>query len=378
MCENHNMTQSPGWSEVGARIRAARDLSGLSQEAVARELHIDRSAMMRMESGERKVSALELSRLATVLDVPLRYFLADAQPRIVSRRGLAPEDADAPSRAMWRLDLALDEHARDVALLATENLLPAPLDMETMMPRSALDISSSAAARGAARQVRREMGMSHEPLPQLADVCARWGLYVLVVPQDVDGASMQLDDAPGYGAAVLGGEADPGRKRFTAAHELGHHLLKDPYSSDIGVHASRDEREQLINTFAEELLLPGSCLRDTLRSSAGDAYTDLVALSARFRVSWSLAVRAAAAQELIGDGTTTQLLARKPTRGDFLAIIGDTPVPDLDIGATAPQWKQAVLAAFEQAAISVPRAIGLLHGAVATVDELPARTDATS
>lgn len=68
-----------------------------------RELHIDRSAMMRMEPGEREVSALELSQLATVLDVPFRYFLADAQPPIVSRRGVATEDADAPSRATWRL-----------------------------------------------------------------------------------------------------------------------------------------------------------------------------------------------------------------------------------------------------------------------------------
>lgn len=377
MCENHNMKQSSEWSAIGARIRAARELNGHSQEAVARELGIDRSAMMRMESGERKVSALELGRLATLLDVPLRYFLSDTHSRIVSRREAAIEEADAPSRAMWRLDLSLDEHARDVALLATENVLPPPLDRDTLHEQP-MDLSSRAAARAAAQQVRRAMDTQHEPLPSLADVCARWGLYVLVVPQDIDGAGMQVDDAPGYGAAVLGGEAAPGRKRFTAAHELGHHLLKDPYSSDIGVAAGRDERQQLINAFAEELLLPAACLRETLSTPAADAYTELVTLSARYRVSWSLVVHAAAAHEFIDPDTTPQLMARKPTRGDFLAITGDTPQPDLDTGATASQWKRAVLTAYERAAISAARTVELLHGAVTAAEELPTRTEPPS
>lgn len=377
MCENHNMTQAFEWSQIGARIREARDLSGLSQEDVARELRIDRSAMMRMESGERKVSALELSQLATILDVPLRYFLSETHSRVVSRRSMAPEDADAPSRVMWRLELSLDEHARDVALLANENVLPVSLDTDTLCG-SPIDVSNQASAREAAQRVRTAMRIPHEPLPPLADVCAQWGLYVLVVAQDVDGASMQIDDAPGYGAAVLGGEAAPGRKRFTAAHELGNHLLKGPYSSEIGVAATRDEREGFINAFADELLLPGAALLEILSDSLVDTYAALVTLSARYRVSWSLTVRAAAAQELIDSGTVSQLLACKPTQGDFLAIRGSTPVPDLATGATASQWKRAVLAAYEHAAISGPRAVELLHGAVTTVGELPTRLEPTA
>src|SRR5699024_9785294 len=95
----------------------------------------------------------------------------------------------------------------------------------------------------------------------------------------------------------------------------------------------------------------------------------------RYRVSWSLTVRAAAAHELISPETVPQLLARKPTRGDFLAISGATPAPDLATGATASQWKRAVLAAYEHAAISAPRAVELLHGEVTTADELPTRTE---
>jgi hypothetical protein len=63
------------------------------------------------------------------------------------------------------------------------------------------------------------------PLDDLVDFCAEWGRYLLVVDRDGDGASAQVDDVPGIGAAVVGGRADPGRRRFTAAHELGHHIL---------------------------------------------------------------------------------------------------------------------------------------------------------
>ena len=55
---------------------------------------------------------------------------------------------------------------------------------------------------------------------------------------------------------MLGGQAEPGRRRWTAAHELGHHLLRDAYHSDVGVSATASERERVIDAFAGEFLLP--------------------------------------------------------------------------------------------------------------------------
>jgi hypothetical protein len=46
--------------------------------------------------------------------------------------------------------------------------------------------------------------------------------------------------------AVVSRRGDPGRRRATAAHELGHLVIGDEYSSDLGVHASRGDREALL------------------------------------------------------------------------------------------------------------------------------------
>jgi transcriptional regulator with XRE-family HTH domain len=361
MCENRSVAER-AWVEVGQRIRVARTQSRLSQDEVAARLGVDRTAVMRMESGARKVSALELSGLAELFDVPLGYFLVAPPPAVVSRRGPAPDEPDAAAREVWRLDVALDAHARDVAWLATAGLLPAPAELDR--PR----LTDATAARQFARDVRAALGRPAGPLGALADVCAHWGLYVLVVDRDADGASMQIDDVPGIGAAVVSGRPDPGRRRFTAAHELGHHLLRDPYSSDVGVSASRDQRENLINAFAQELLLPEADLRDAL-AGAADRWEALVRLAAEYRVSWSAAVRAARVHLAI----EADLTSRRPVQGDFLSVVGATPEPDLAVGSTSAAWKRAVLAAYQRALITGTRALELLHGAVTSTDDLPSR-----
>jgi transcriptional regulator with XRE-family HTH domain len=49
---------------LGGRIRAAREYTGFSQEDVAAALRIPRSAVSLIESGERRIDGVELTRLA--------------------------------------------------------------------------------------------------------------------------------------------------------------------------------------------------------------------------------------------------------------------------------------------------------------------------
>ncbi|WP_433263497.1 helix-turn-helix domain-containing protein [Actinosynnema sp. CS-041913] len=365
------MVQQLDWRQIGGRIRAARTLCKLSQDQVAARLGIDRTGVMRMESGARKVSALDLARLAELFEVPLGYFVHSPLAAVVSRRAAVVDEPDAAAREVWRLDIALEAHARDVAWLAQADLLPAAAVPD--WPRE--ELATVAAAQAFAQRVRRAMGAPEGPLGPLADVCAYWGLHMLVVHRDADGASVQVDEAPGHGASVIGDQADPGRRRFTAAHELGHHLLQDPYSSDVGVGASRDERERLINAFAQELLLPGDDLRGALAAEgAGDPWPTLVRVAARYRVSWSLVVRTAKEHGLIDAASGSTLAARKPVHGDFLSVLGSAPAVDLSLGTTSAVWKQSVLSAYQRALITGVRALEMLHGAVESVADLPTRT----
>lgn len=65
---------------LGERLRGAREYLQLSQDEVARLLGIPRAAVSLMESGQRKVEALELKKLAEVYQRPLNYFTGEALP----------------------------------------------------------------------------------------------------------------------------------------------------------------------------------------------------------------------------------------------------------------------------------------------------------
>lgn len=63
--------------ELGGRLREARRYLGLKQDEVAQYLKIQRSALSEIEAGNRRVEALELTRLAKLYRQPASYFLGE-------------------------------------------------------------------------------------------------------------------------------------------------------------------------------------------------------------------------------------------------------------------------------------------------------------
>jgi predicted nucleotidyltransferase/DNA-binding XRE family transcriptional regulator len=62
---------------TGRRIAEARRAKGLTQEALAAAVSLDRTALSKIEAGRRNLSSSELGRVARVLDRPLDWFLAE-------------------------------------------------------------------------------------------------------------------------------------------------------------------------------------------------------------------------------------------------------------------------------------------------------------
>lgn len=65
--------------QLGMRLRKAREYLGLSQEEVARYLGIPRSALSNIETGQRRIDALELKRLGQLYKQPVGYFTGESQ-----------------------------------------------------------------------------------------------------------------------------------------------------------------------------------------------------------------------------------------------------------------------------------------------------------
>jgi transcriptional regulator with XRE-family HTH domain len=69
-------------AEMAARLKEAREYVGLSQEEVARILKVPRTAISLMESGDRKVDALEIKTLANLYQRTVEYLTDATQPVI--------------------------------------------------------------------------------------------------------------------------------------------------------------------------------------------------------------------------------------------------------------------------------------------------------
>lgn len=343
------------WVNIGQRVREARLAAKLSQDELGRRLGLDRTMVAKIEAGTRRIDAVELVRLGDCLDLALDYFLSEP-PAVLSRRaGLIEDEATDAGRGSFRLEAALVKWLRDVRQMHSLGVLgsrpilsyPERVDSET-------------AARAAAGWLRGRLGNDSEPIESMVKAGQDAGLLVAVADLSGDGASIRDDD---IAVAVVSRLGDPGRRRATAAHELGHLVLGDEYSSDLGVHTSRAGREAVIDAFAAEFLLPTAVI-----ATAGFSRDTLVRLASTYRTSWSLAVRQAVRAGAMERSRAPSWLSRTPTRSELLDATGWTPQPDLEWIRVPPAFAHAVLEARRRSLITTARAVELMRGQIGEED----------
>src|SRR3989304_721973 len=67
-------------NEIARRLRQAREEAGINQQQAADAIGVHRTAITQMEAGNRSVSTLELTRLATLYGQPVTWFLSEVNP----------------------------------------------------------------------------------------------------------------------------------------------------------------------------------------------------------------------------------------------------------------------------------------------------------
>ena len=366
VCDYRTVVEDSRWTDVGEHLRQARLAAGLSQGELGELVGLDRTMIAKIESGNRRVDAFEITRLASTLRVPMDYLL-EPQPRVLSRRTeVIAEDSDTEvARESQRLEVALAAWLRELRLL---------IGFGQLRPQKLLiypePVASPAAARAAALWARTQLRFETGPIDSLVEFCERAGQYVLVTELPGDGASLVDGDVA---AAVVSVRGDPGRRRATAAHELGHLVLGDEYSSDLGVHASRAEREALIDAFAAELLLPTGVVA---AGPGNDTRSRewLIRLAADYRTSWSLALRQAEHAGVLATRDRQRWSQSRPTRAEFLEAVGWAPQPDLESIRVPPRYAHAVMQAWRDSLVTSARAVELMHGQIELAD-LPIRDE---
>ncbi len=362
------MDFADSWVEIGGRVRESRVARGLTQAQLAERLGLDRTAVAKIEAGDRRLDAMELFRLSDALDLPIGHFVVRSPAAMTSRRraSLAEDTETAASRESYLVEARLVAWLRDVRQM---------VDLGYLQPTRPYRWPGRVEGEGdgyqAALECRRRLEVGHAPLGAMADVCEQLGLFVLVT--DVPGEGASVTDGP-VGVAVIADGYEPGRRRATAAHELGHQVLGDEYSTDLGVASSRGDRESVIDAFAAELLVPVEAV--TGAWSAGTVEADCrevaVQLAAQYRVSWSLLLRQLQRAGLLGPGWRARWAASPPTRAELLdaAQWDGEPQEDLVQGQVPPRYARSVFDAFRAGRFTPARAVELLHGWI-TEDDLP-------
>jgi hypothetical protein len=320
----------------------------------------------KVERGRRKLDAFELSRVARALSVPMGL-LIEPRPAVLSRRSvlLSEDDDTVVSRESERMDVALAAWLYDIRQL---------VELGVLEPRPSVTypgtVSSTGHARQAAAWLRARLDLGTGPISTMMEVCEEVGQFLLLTDVPGDGASVVDEDVA---AAVVSLTGQPGRRRATAAHELAHLVLGDEYSSDLGVSASRAEREAAMDAFAAELLLPAEALAKAREDGPLDRQR-LVRFAAEYRTSWSLTLRQAERATLINTAERRKLNQSTPTRVEFQEALGWAPQPDLEGVRVPPRYADAAMQAWRQDLITTARLVDLMHGQVSATD-LPPRED---
>ena len=61
-------------SKLGATIKDARKAKGLTQEALAKEMHVSTGTISKWESGSNTPDIFKMQKLAQILDIPSTIF----------------------------------------------------------------------------------------------------------------------------------------------------------------------------------------------------------------------------------------------------------------------------------------------------------------
>ncbi|MER7167552.1 XRE family transcriptional regulator [Micromonospora sp. NPDC000207] len=340
---------------MGRRIAEARSRSGLTQADLASAISLDRSVLAKIENGGRRVSALELARIATTLGERIEWFVMETPPAIVSHRNLEEPGAESPT-----IDRAIERVAFNVEFASQRDERWVTRSIDTLpRPRNSDEAEASSVT---ARSL-----LKLDEVAPLVDVARNFSdLGLLVFAFDLgrdaaDAASVLLDRG---GVAVVNGHLHVGRRRLAAAHELGHFLFADEYSVDWRVSDWGDDNawEARLDRFARALLLPATGLRRMwadLEARGDDLRAKCVKVGSAFRVDMSTLARRLVEIGMIAQSEGRQVRAIRTTRADIVEF--NLVVPDDLAAPYLPRsYEESVLRIYRHEMISPARATDLL------------------
>ena len=252
-------------TEVGSRLRHARERSGLTMTRVKERAGIGESSLSEFENGKREPSLSQLTALARAYRRPVSFFFASGPlpKETVLWRQRPQAEAEEIEQTFLRLCGQFHNLEMWCGSKATTELPFAPADKAKL---------GFPLAEELAKQVRRELALGERPgLALLRELEERCGVKVFHHDFEPTGtAACALGDSFGP-AVLLNSKNARWRRNFDLAHELFHlltwHVRRG--GADSAAECSADE-ERFADAFASNLLMPGDAVRSAVNSRLVD------------------------------------------------------------------------------------------------------------
>lgn len=350
------MIESLPDSEIGERLRIAREAAGLTQAAAAEKIDVARTTIVAIERGQRRIKTNELQGLCSLYGTSANAILRqeavhlDMVPRF---RKLAQSADDAAERAAGLLN---DLVSAEVEL---ENALGIKRARNYPPERPILPGDVRQQAEQDAQELRDWMGLGAGPVLDIVSLLdLQLGIRVYVRPLDGKISGLFAYDEA-VGACMLLNAAHPvGRIIQTGAHELGHFnsARRQPEVLTEGeVPHSREER--YADHFGRCFVTPARAVRQRFAEiTAGQSHLTrrhIILLASAFGVAREAIVRRLEELGLAKRGTwdwfqanggitdeqARQVLGELPVRGSSLLEAQGAVPPRLALLAREA-WKR--------------------------------------
>lgn len=371
-------------------LRTARERAGLSQEAAAEAVGINRVLLNYYETERRQVPLTVAAALARLYGTSLESLLA-GEELVGSRLDVsgmlfraAPSDLGDSARAGLRL---FEQRVSEYVELAGEMGVKLPGPGRSSFP-AARGVSAKEGA-WAARQLRRQLnlggGALGDPFQVLDEHVLIWRLPLGADLGAAPSGFFYNHPEAGF-CIVVNSEMTLGRQVFTVAHELAHAYFHSQHADVVVSMPGEDHgRERFADAFAGEFLVPGDELRRAVSELA--AFDDLteptlvVHLQRHFGVSFATLRVRLLQERLISRSEYDALGETSPSR---LAVALGYRVHPADLGSyelnpLAAQPTRVLLlvrAALERGVITAGDAAEILGTSTEEIRQLCARPGA--
>lgn len=296
---------------LGWRIAEHRRSRGMTGEELGRRVGLSKSQISRIESGQRQPGLTDLAYIADVFGTTVDSLLgvepagSVALAARVMRDDLGADEKVGPMRR--RMAQLLDLHS---VLVGLSGLGRAPI---SCAGRELIgSVPAACDGETAADAVRAGLGLGRAAISDVGLLAEEhFGVDVAGWPSpgSIDGLCARSGD---LAVLLVNTAATEGQARFTAAHELAHHLFADPRPVIAETTASNSAVETRANRFAAALLLPAEGVHETVGSRRVDEETvsDLMRF---YRASYQATIIRLNDLRLIASRDKETWLARRPS-----------------------------------------------------------------